>query len=417
MEEDSKLKWMLVDLNSFFASCEQQERPHLRGKPVAVVPMLADNTSVLAASYEAKRLGIKTGTKVFEAKKLCPEIQFVTGGHKKYVEYHHKIIEAIHSVCPVKKVLSIDEMACELIGREQNYENAVDIARRIKNKILSDVGECMTSSVGIGPNIMIAKIASDLQKPDGLIAIPKSQIPERLGPLDVSVISGVGRSMKAQLNQKGIYKISDILSKDPSEFKKIWGSIVGFRLAEELRGEDYGRAATQNASLSHEHVLPPNLRDITSAYKILIKLMFKACFRLRKQNKKATGLYIKMRMLNGEKLSKDFRFQASDDSFQMARLIQQEMRIWFSKENLKGKNKNSFKPIKVGMALMGMTEAQAQQTSFFDDPKKERIIQAMDVVNNRYGHNTLVSGSFLDILDEAKSKIAFSNIPGVDDEF
>ena len=102
-----KIQWLLVDLNSFFASCEQQDRPELRHKPIAVVPMITDSTSVIAASYEAKLCGIKTGTKVFEAKKMCPGIQFISGGHKKYVEFNHRIIDAIDEICPVEKVLSI----------------------------------------------------------------------------------------------------------------------------------------------------------------------------------------------------------------------------------------------------------------------------------------------------------------------
>ena len=113
------VNWLFVDLNSYFASVEQEDRPELRNRPVAVVPMLTDTTVCLAASYEAKALGIKTGTTVRDARNLCPEIIFVEARHQLYVEYHHRIIAAVESVLPVSAVLSIDEMACRLIGRER----------------------------------------------------------------------------------------------------------------------------------------------------------------------------------------------------------------------------------------------------------------------------------------------------------
>src|SRR5437762_13471130 len=114
-----KLSWLYLDLNSFFASCEQQENPRLRGKPMAVVPMMADTTSCLAASYEAKKFGVKTGTRVGEAKIICPGIQFVKSRHDVYIRYHHKIIEVVESCIPVHSVLSIDEIAAQLTGSQQ----------------------------------------------------------------------------------------------------------------------------------------------------------------------------------------------------------------------------------------------------------------------------------------------------------
>lgn len=407
-----RLQWLLVDMNSFFASCEQQDNPELRGQPVGVVPMMADNTSILAASYEAKAFGIKTGTKVFEAKKLCPNIKLVCGGHKKYVHYHHKILEAIEKVCPIKKTLSIDEVACELIGREQIFENAIAIAQNIKNKILEDVGECLTTSIGLGPNIMIAKIASDLKKPNGLIAIPKEQIPEKLGHLDVSVISGVGRQMKYHLNSKGIYKINDILRLSSMEFRNLWGGIVGTRLYLELKGESYQRPETQSSSLSHQHVLPPHLRQLPEAYKVVIKLLFKGCTRLRDSKKKTQGLYFKIKFLDNTKIEKHFRFKSSDDSFFMAHLIKD-----YLKEHKDEINRKRSKPIKVGIALTDLTIESTEQMSFFDEPRKNKLNQVMDIINERFGSNTLVSGVYLDIVHEAKTKIAFSNIPDLEDEF
>lgn len=400
------VNWLLVDLNSFFASCEQQDDPRLRGKPIAVVPMMAENTSVLAASYEAKKFGIKTGTKVFEARKMCPGIQFVSSGHKKYVEYHHKIIEAVHKICPVEKVLSIDEMVCRLIGRERELENAIEIGRKIKQIILKEVGECLTSSVGIGPNIMIAKIASDMQKPDGLVAIPREHIRQRLGDLDINVISGVGANMKYRLNSRGYFKIKDLIAVSEQELKNAWGSIIGLRVAKELQGEEIERPNNKSNSYSHEHVLPPDLRHMKGAYQIIQKLLFKGCSRLRDTKRKAQGLGLSIRFLDQTKFEKNIQFQNSDDVFFMMKQVSEIF------EKLENK-----KPIKVGVLLCNLTEAGTEQFSFFDNPKNNKLNHIMDLINDKHGPNSIVSASYLDVVDEAKARISFSHIPNLKQDY
>ena len=300
------LKWILFDLNSFFASCEQQEDPNLRGRPVAVVPTMANTTSVIAASYEAKKFGIKTGTLVGEAKKMCPGLILKTGNHRLYTEYHHRIIKAVEEVLPIKKVLSIDEVACELIGKERDFINAKRIAQEMKDHVRHVVGNEIKSSVGIGPNVLIAKIASDMQKPDGLVIIEKSQIHEKLGPLPIEVIPGVGRQMKLRLNAKNFFTVADFMKVSDQELKKNWGSIWGMRIARELQGEDLAwRAKTPQKSMSHQHVLPPNLRTSEKALLVIYKLVAKAGFRLREEKIKATNLAVYAKCLDG------FRFENS----------------------------------------------------------------------------------------------------------
>ena len=166
------LNWLFVDLNSYFASVEQEVRPELRGRPVAVVPMMADTTCCIAASYEAKAFGVKTGTIVADAKRMCPGIVLVEGRHELYVEYHHRIVEAVESCLPVTAVLSIDEMACRLMGRERPLLAALELGRKVKARIRERVGPMLRSSVGLATNRYLAKVASDMEKPDGLVALP-----------------------------------------------------------------------------------------------------------------------------------------------------------------------------------------------------------------------------------------------------
>ena len=135
------LRYLFVDMNAYFASVEQQDNPRLRGRPIAVVPVLARTTCCLAVSYEGKAKGVKTGTQVWEAEKLCPGMTFVVGRHDRYTELHHKIVKAVGRVVPVEKVMSVDEMACKLIGDERTPEKAVTLARQIKAEIRNTVGD------------------------------------------------------------------------------------------------------------------------------------------------------------------------------------------------------------------------------------------------------------------------------------
>jgi DNA polymerase-4 len=162
------LRWLVLDLNSFFASCEQQENPDLRGKPIIVVPTMAETTCAIAASYPAKAFGIKTGTLVWEARRLCPDVKLVQAHHQLYVDYHHRILTVIDKHIPVEEVMSIDEVACRLDRKQQDPEIAQKLAHSIKREIQSQVGECLTSSIGISANVLLAKMASNMQKPDGL---------------------------------------------------------------------------------------------------------------------------------------------------------------------------------------------------------------------------------------------------------
>src|ERR1700756_1477315 len=177
------LNWLFVDLNSYFASVEQEVRPDLRGRPVGVVPMMADTTCCIAASYEAKAFGVRTGTIVADAKRMCPDIVLVEARHELYVDYHHRVVEAVESCLPVTAVLSIDEMACRLMGRERPLLAALELGPRVEWRRHERAGPLLRSSVGLATNRYLAKIASDMEKPDGLVALPLAVLPEALPPL------------------------------------------------------------------------------------------------------------------------------------------------------------------------------------------------------------------------------------------
>ncbi len=181
------LRWLYVDFNSYFASVEQQLDARLRGRPVIVVPVETDSTSAIAASYEAKAFGIKTGTPVWEAKKRCPDVICILAKHEAYVDYHQRILEEVDKHIPVTAVCSIDEVACRLMDNEISPERSKEIALSIKNGLAENVGEFIKCSIGIAPNRYLAKIATDLKKPDGLTFIHPDDVPGKLLPLAIFI--------------------------------------------------------------------------------------------------------------------------------------------------------------------------------------------------------------------------------------
>src|SRR3984957_18128159 len=266
-----------IDLNSFFASVEQQLEPKYRGRPLAVVPTMADTTCCIAASYEAKALGIKTGTQVGEAKKKCPGIVLIEGNHTEYAKYSKAISDTVELVCPVAHNPSIDEMVCELIGREQEPPRARRIALDIKQSIYKNVGIALRCSIGMASNPCRAKIASDMQKPDGLIGLLPSQLPRAIAHLELRDLPGVGARTEIRLHAKGITTMQQLLDLDRPGMHQLWDSVWGDRLYHWLRGAPPGDdgapiPADLQKSLGHSHVLAPEHRSPDGAWAVAHKL-------------------------------------------------------------------------------------------------------------------------------------------------
>ena len=213
------LKWLFLDLNSYFASVEQQDRPELRGKPLAVVPMLTDSTCAIAASYEAKACGIKTGTMIYEAKKKCPDLICVEARHDVYVDYHHRIFDELEKYIHITKVCSIDEVACQLLSNEQSIPYVTDLARRIKDGIRTNVGSVIGCSIGVAPNKFLAKTASNMQKPDGFTIL--DELPGRLFDLKLTDLTGINVNMEYRLNKAGIYSVEQFYNLSPKHARSV----------------------------------------------------------------------------------------------------------------------------------------------------------------------------------------------------
>lgn len=398
------LRALYVDFNSYFASVEQQLVPELRGRPVAVLPVLAETTCCIAASYEAKRLGIKTGTLVAEARRLSPEIQFVQARPSVYVEMHHRLVEAVESCLHVERVLSIDEMACRLGGRDQRYDDAVSLGHQIKRSIASRVGSELRCSIGIAPNTFLAKVASDMKKPDGLIVIEDADLPACLYGLALRDLCGIGRAMEQRLHRHGIRTVQELCATSKSGLRAAWGSIEGERVFARLRGEELPDPVTQRSSVSHSHVLPPELRTPEAAYSVLHRLLQKAAMRLRSYGCIAGSLQVKVKFRDHENWERQARFDSTSDTLVLLDALD---RLWqdFAGQRLR-------RPQAVAIVLSRLAEAGQRARSLFDEHRSHDQLNAViDSVNLRYGRNALYFGGAHGALQAAPMRIAFNHIP------
>lgn len=400
------LRWLFLDLNSYFSSVEQQERPSLRGKPVAVVPALVDSTCCIAASYEAKAFGIKTGTLVADAKVLCPDIIFVEGRHDLYVKYHHAIVEAVESCMPVDQVLSIDEMAGRLYGSEREPAAAIKLAQHIKDTIYKRVGAYLKSSVGIAPNRYLAKVAGEMKKPDGLTVLNLTDLPHKLFPLALRDLPGIGKNMERRLHAQGVLTVQELCARNDKAMREIWGGIGGSRMAAWLRGEDLDIAHEHNKSLGHSHVLEPEFRTKAGSFRVAQYLLGKAARRLRRIGYWTGGLSLVLRLRGGHIWHRYKKLPEVQDT---PTLLQTLDAMWEYFPN-------SEDPTWVGVTLAPLISPNRHTLPLFDNQKKERLSNVMDSINERLGKNKIVYAALHKTTSKvAPTRIAFQQVPDLDD--
>lgn len=400
---------LLVDFNSYFASCEQQARPELRGRPVGVVPMLADTTCLIAASYEAKKFGVKTLTNVAEAKAKIPDIVLVVARHELYIEMHHKAVDAVNEIAPVRRVLSIDEMVCDLPAGYKSVPRAKVLAGEIKSNLASRIGEYMKVSIGLAPNVFLAKLASDMQKPDGLVVLEAHDVPAKIAHLDLRALNGVGRNMEARLHKFGVRTMDDLYRQSPEQLHTIWGGVGGDRFWKKLRGVEVVEPHNEMGSISHSHVLPPALRDRDSAHAVMDRLTQKAAMRLRKACHTTAHVSIMVKHLNAPTWETATHIQATQDTLELVHAVNA---MWVTYPRRK-----SAVPLQVAVVFGELVPDSAQNFSLFgDDPAKKRLNAAIDDLNTRFGKRAAYFGGAHRALDHGRLAIAFNHIPDIETE-
>jgi len=224
-DKNAKRHWkMFLDFDSFFAHVEKQADPALWGKPVGITPHKTRNSGLIACCYQAKGLGVKRGMKCAEAEALAPGIVFRHARHDEYTYRHWDILKAIEKHVPVEKAWSVDEMSIDL--KRMELPLAIDIVHAIKAELKEMLGPLVTASFGIAQTGLLAKIASEMNKPDGLVVLHPNEMPEKLYDLPLADIPGVGGAMLVRLRRAGVTTTKGLLDLQPKHVRRIWGSVI-----------------------------------------------------------------------------------------------------------------------------------------------------------------------------------------------
>lgn len=414
MHGPQELSWLFLDLNSYFASVEQQAHPALRGRPVAVVPMDTDHTCAIAASAEAKAYGIKTGTIIRDAKRMCPRLVCVLARHDLYVEYHHRVIDEVIRHVPINKIWSIDELSSRLPPRQRNPDAARAVARRIKDGLRRNVGEYIKCSIGLAPNSFLAKVASDMQKPDGLVALDPRDLPGRLLRLGLTDLPGINTRMAERLRRAQVYSVEDFWNLSPRHARHIWGSVAGERFWYNLRGYDVPDTPTKTSMVGHSRILDPALRAPGPARTVARRLTIKAASRLRRKDFHAAAFALAVRDPHGRRWAAERRLSPAQDNFSFLRALDE---LWAAM--LADLRPSALK--KVSVTLYELRRADDITPDLFDRvspavqnriARDEKLSAIMDAINGKYGAESLRLGTTPQTrAGFMGTKIAFSRIP------
>ena len=338
--------------------------------------------------------------------------------HERYVEFHHRLIEEIEQHIPVTTVCSIDEVACRLMDNEISVERSTEIAQSIKNGIAKNIGPCMRCSIGIAPNRYLAKVGTELQKPDGLVVLRAEDLPKRLFSLKLRDLPGVGANIERRIQTAGITNLPNLFALNPHQMREIWGSVWGEKLWYLLRGMELPEEITARRSVGHSHVMAPELRDPIKAKDVARRLTLKAASRLRRMEYYAGAMSFSARLENDTRVHAEERFYRAQDNKTFLDLLN---RLWTQAL----KQSRGVRIRKVSVTLSDLVAATDLQPDLFANlpdvdlaarGKSEKLSRAMDKINHRFGRDSIVIGMTPSQGESfSGTKIAFTRIPDVDE--
>lgn len=378
-----------IDMNSYFATVEQQANPSLRGKPVAVLGSKAKRTIIVASSIEAKRFGIKTGSTLHEALKICPNLTIIHGEPRKYSYVTKKFIEIFENYTDKVEISSIDEAFLDVTHSSALFDGAERIAKDIKIRIRKEIGSWISCSVGIAENKFLAKLGSDLEKPDGLVIITDENRDNILLSVPISEYCGIGKQYLKRLNRIGIKTTQDLRNYPEYLLAREFGIAAGRSLKRMAYGRDsssVGNWREQKPAKSFSCSRTLN-RDVVSSKEIKEQILFlyeKVAKKLRNENywAREVGLWIRF---------KDF---SSTGKNMRIGYWNQDGLIFYKYALRFFDNLIIRQPVRaIGVYVGKIKKAQHVPKSFLpEDVENEKIISTIDDVNNRYGEDVITRG-------------------------
>ncbi|GAB4549976.1 MAG: DNA polymerase IV [Phycisphaerales bacterium] len=408
-ETPPELEVLFIDMDAFFASVEQMDHPHLRGRPVGVTPTPGPSGCCIATSYEARRHNVKTGCRVGEARQRCPGITIVRSRPDRYIEVHHAVLAAIEKCVPVACVESVDECWALLMKNEQPRDRAETIALAIKEQIRQDVGP-ITCSIGIASNRLVAKVAGAMRKPDGLSVVERSSLPGALLGLELTDLPGIADNIARRLRAHRIVTMEDLYAQSPAQLRAAWGSVLGVYWWHWIRGERVEGPATRRRTVGHQHVLAPKFRSPEHARGVAVRLLSKAAQRMRSLGYAATRLSMHIRYTDRSGWADWSPVDETDDTIA---LTDELYTLWARAPRRE--------VMRIGVTLEGLSPANRQLLLPFDAPGtaagrgpdagRGQLMRALDVVNRKHGHDAVYLGSMHAERKSAPRRIPFGQPP------
>ncbi|WP_316014828.1 hypothetical protein [Roseobacter sp. HKCCA0434] len=396
---------LFFDMNSYFASVWQAEDPALRGRPVGVVTTDAPGAAMIAASREAKRMGINM-MRVAEARRICPEIAIREARHDLFVDYHHRIRAAVDTVLPIRMAHSVDEFSCDLTGSQCGLSRALALGRAVQDAIHAQVSPALDCSVGVAPNKLLAKIAAGLRKP-AVDWLHPDVMPGKIAHLALGDIPGVSKGIFTRLSRAGIRDVTQLHALSPKAARHLWRNVEGERFIRQLQGERVVYPETERHSLGHGQVLTPANRTGEGARLVARRLLVKAAARLRREGMLAGSLHVSVKCAVRGRVSAERRIGATQDSFDLLRSFSD---CW-------GQLRFG-EPVSVSVMLGGLAEIAEHSGDLLGARQggtrtpREDLCAAIDALNKTFGQDTIRYGELPPHkVAYTGAKIAFQRIP------
>ncbi len=377
---------LYIDMDAFFASVTQQEHPHMRAKPVGVSPCVGDNCSIVAASYEARAYGIKVGTRVAEARRRCPSIQIVSDSPAVYRTYHRHIMAILHATYGQVGVRGIDEAYVIIPSYARSYDNVYALAKAIKSSIRRSVGEYISCSIGIAPNIWLAKMAAQHKKPNGLTVLTLEGLADFYQGLGLTDCTGIGRRLARRLYGKGVMGVEDFAARSLPCMRSLLG-LVGEKWYLRLRGYEVDREWVVKApqSMSHQVTITGNrMLSLGQCRQYALTLATKLSARLRAHGLQARGVVLYVVHANG---------QTSQLAYQHTGHLEAERTIYKLACGLLEQGYEHTLGLRLlALSVTGLTSVRQQELDLGMpvEVERERLLsRALDAINNRFGPGSI----------------------------
>ncbi len=374
-----------VDLDAFFAAVEQRDHPELRGRPVIVGGAAGDRGVVSAASYEARRFGVRSAMPLRTAAALCPHGIFVPVRGDRYAEVSRSFMAILRRAAPLVEQISIDEAFLDVAGTFALQGSPVGVAERLRETIRTDLG--LTASIGVASTRLVAKIASDLRKPDGLVVVADGSEAEFLAPLPIWRLWGVGEQTRRALADYGVRTIGDLAVLPPDVLLRRFGA-HGMTLAERARGVDPAPVGIEDAarSVSHEHTFERDTRDPEAIERTLLALSEGVGTRLRDGGVKAGTVGVKIRDSHFSTHTRQRTLPMPTDQVDEIYRVA----LYLARPEIRG----------IEVRLLGVVAShltEREQLSLFHEQEDRRRLaaEAADRLRHRYGPGTIVRARLL----------------------